>query len=127
MADLNACYQFLDNLYSNAIKYSPAWRRSLRPHPRGAAAFVWEVQDHGAGLSEAEQAKLFQKFTKLSTRPTGGESSTGLGLSIVKMLSTPWVGMCLPQPARLGQHLFAPPAAAAGANQQNSAPTAVAA
>jgi signal transduction histidine kinase len=45
-----------------------------------------EVQDEGPGLSEADKAKLFGKFTRLSARPTGGEHSTGLGLSIVKKL-----------------------------------------
>jgi signal transduction histidine kinase len=44
------------------------------------------VQDEGAGLSEEDKAKLFGKFARLSARPTGGEHSTGLGLSIVKKL-----------------------------------------
>jgi signal transduction histidine kinase len=86
-ADPKATWRVLDNLLSNAIKYSPAGRDifvRLRETPDGA---LWEVQDQGPGLTEADQAKLFQKFTKLSARPTGGESSTGLGLSIVKMLA----------------------------------------
>jgi signal transduction histidine kinase len=45
-----------------------------------------EVQDQGPGLSAADHARLFQKFAILSARPTAGESSTGLGLSIVKRL-----------------------------------------
>jgi signal transduction histidine kinase len=45
------------------------------------------VQDEGPGISEADQKKLFQKHTKLTARPTGGESSVGLGLSIVKRLA----------------------------------------
>jgi signal transduction histidine kinase len=44
------------------------------------------VQDQGQGLSQADQQKLFQKFTRLSARPTGGEHSSGLGLFIVKRL-----------------------------------------
>lgn len=87
LADRNAAYRILDNLLSNAIKYSPPGRDvfvRMRNLPGGV---VWEVQDQGAGLTEADQARLFQKFTKLSARPTGGESSTGLGLSIVKMLA----------------------------------------
>jgi signal transduction histidine kinase len=87
LADSKAAYRILDNLLSNAIKYSPPGGDvfvRMRNSPDGV---IWEVQDHGAGLSEADQAKLFQKFTKLSARPTGGESSTGLGLSIVKMLA----------------------------------------
>ncbi|MEQ8926309.1 MAG: ATP-binding protein, partial [Fulvivirga sp.] len=42
------------------------------------------VMDQGPGVAKEEQDKLFQKFSKLSARPTGGESSTGLGLSLVK-------------------------------------------
>jgi len=87
LADSKAAYRILDNLLSNAIKYSPPGGDvfvRMRNSPDGV---VWEVQDQGAGLTAADQAKLFQKFTKLSARPTGGESSTGLGLSIVKMLA----------------------------------------
>jgi signal transduction histidine kinase len=88
LADSKAAYRVLDNLLSNAIKYSPPGGDvfvRMRNHPDGV---VWEVQDQGAGLTEADQERLFQKFTKLSARPTAGESSTGLGLSIVKMLAT---------------------------------------
>jgi signal transduction histidine kinase len=45
-----------------------------------------EVQDEGPGLSDEDKKKLFGKFARLSARPTGGEHSTGLGLSIVKRL-----------------------------------------
>jgi signal transduction histidine kinase len=86
-ADPRAAGRIIENLLSNAIKYSPPGCDifvRMRNSPDGV---VWEVQDQGPGLSEAEQAKLFQKFTRLSARPTAGESSTGLGLSIVKMLA----------------------------------------
>ncbi len=87
LADPKATYRILDNLLSNAIKYSPP-RGDVYVRMRNLPdAVLWEVQDQGAGLTEADQARLFQKFTKLSARPTGGESSTGLGLSIVKMLA----------------------------------------
>jgi signal transduction histidine kinase len=45
-----------------------------------------EVRDNGPGLSEEDKRKLFGKFVRLSAQPTGGEHSTGLGLSIVKKL-----------------------------------------
>lgn len=45
-----------------------------------------EIQDEGPGLSEADKKKLFGKFARLSAQPTGGEHSTGLGLSIVKKM-----------------------------------------
>ena len=46
-----------------------------------------EVRDEGPGISEEDQTRLFRKFTRLSARPTGGEHSTGLGLSIVKHIT----------------------------------------
>ncbi len=45
-----------------------------------------QVQDEGPGLTDEDKKNLFQRFVKLSAKPTGGESSTGLGLSIVKSL-----------------------------------------
>jgi signal transduction histidine kinase len=45
-----------------------------------------EVADEGPGISEEDKKKLFGKFARLSARPTGGEHSTGLGLSIVKKM-----------------------------------------
>jgi signal transduction histidine kinase len=45
------------------------------------------VRDEGPGISDEDQKKLFQKYSRLSARPTGGESSTGLGLSIAKRLA----------------------------------------
>jgi signal transduction histidine kinase len=47
----------------------------------------FSVRDEGSGLSAGDQAMLFQKFKKLTPRPTAGESSTGLGLSIVKTVA----------------------------------------
>ena len=44
------------------------------------------VQDEGQGLSDKDKEHLFGRFAKLSARPTGGEHSTGLGLSIVKKM-----------------------------------------
>ena len=47
----------------------------------------FRVADQGPGLTNADQKKVFGKFQRLSARPTGGESSTGLGLSIVKSVA----------------------------------------
>jgi len=55
--------------------------------PQGTGEIEFAVQDAGPGLSEADHEKLFQKFKKLTARPTGGETSTGLGLSIVKTIA----------------------------------------
>jgi signal transduction histidine kinase len=45
-----------------------------------------EVKDEGPGISDGDKKRLFGKFVRLSAQPTGGEHSTGLGLSIVKKL-----------------------------------------
>lgn len=76
----------LDNLVSNAIKYSPPEEEIdiVIKEESGMAHF--EVKDNGPGLTEDEQERVFEKFSRLSAQPTGGETSTGLGLSISKKL-----------------------------------------
>jgi signal transduction histidine kinase len=76
--------QVLENLLSNAIKFSPPEKSiflNLWIH-EGKAHIG--IKDEGPGISSDDQKKLFHKFQQLSAKPTGGESSTGLGLSIVK-------------------------------------------
>ena len=89
LADAQSFGQIVDNLLSNAIKFSPRDRSvavRVLAEADGAAATV-EVQDAGPGLSEEDQRELYGKFARLSARPTGGETSNGLGLSIVKRLA----------------------------------------
>ena len=91
--DRRAIEQILENLVSNALKFSPpgcpVTVRSRVQEKSGAEACVahLEVADSGPGIPEADFARLFDKFSRLSARPTGGESSTGLGLFIVKRLA----------------------------------------
>jgi signal transduction histidine kinase len=86
-ADAAATLQILDNLISNALKYSPP-NTTVHVHTLPEANYILvSVRDEGPGISQADQKRLFQKFTRLSARPTGGESSTGLGLAIVKRLA----------------------------------------
>jgi signal transduction histidine kinase len=86
-ADSAATLQILDNLISNALKYSPP-NTTVHIHALPEKEnIVINVRDEGPGISEVDQKKLFQKFTRLTARPTGGESSTGLGLAIVKKLA----------------------------------------
>jgi signal transduction histidine kinase len=125
IADETFLNQIVENLLSNALKYSPTGKKvqvwvdggqwangdanksasqnnapptsDNKPlhEPSAVAAIHYplstpfvciSVRDEGPGLSDADKAKLFNKFTRLSAQPTGGESSTGLGLSIVKKL-----------------------------------------
>lgn len=84
--DTATLHQILDNLLSNALKYSPL-HKNLYVHLYKTKSNVrCEIQDEGPGLSVEDQQKLFSKFTRLTPRPTQGEHSTGLGLYIVKKL-----------------------------------------
>lgn len=91
-ADRNATMQILDNLISNAVKFSPL-KSTVQVVVLIENGFVsLQVKDHGPGLSADDQKKLFGKFARLTAQPTGGESSTGLGLSIVKKLAEAMAG-----------------------------------
>lgn len=86
VCDEAAIVQVFDNLISNALKFSPEGSSiTVRTYQRGDKA-RFEVQDEGPGLTAEDKAKLFGKFARLSAKPTGGENSTGLGLSIVKTM-----------------------------------------
>ncbi len=79
--------QILDNLVSNAIKYSLSDSviviATRRIHHDAVAI---EVRDQGLGMSEDDLRRVFGKFQRLSASPTGNETSNGLGLSIVRSL-----------------------------------------
>ncbi|NJO15749.1 MAG: PAS domain-containing protein [Thioploca sp.] len=86
LVDKSTSEGILDNLISNAIKYSPFDKNIyIRLYQRDSYIHS-EIKDEGPGLSENDLLKLFGKFTRLSSKPTGGEHSTGLGLFIVKKL-----------------------------------------
>ena len=76
----------VDNLGSNAIKYSPIGGKITLLVDHDADNTVIRVTDEGAGLSPEDLGRLFGRFQRLSAKPTAGESSTGLGLSIVKRI-----------------------------------------
>lgn len=78
--------RIMDNLISNAIKFSPRNSLIIISAEKTNGFYVIEVKDHGPGFSPNDKKHLYQKFKKLSARPTAGESSNGLGLAIVKIL-----------------------------------------
>lgn len=92
--DRNTFVQIIDNLVSNAVKYSPhdkhIWVRAdfriNEETPTRPPVLRIEIQDEGPGFTDEDKNKLFGKFARLSAKPTGNEHSTGLGLSIVKQL-----------------------------------------
>jgi signal transduction histidine kinase len=78
--------QVINNLITNAIKYSfPKTVITLRARVMGNEAVI-SVQDQGQGIPAGEVGKLFTDFGRTSVKPTGGEKSTGLGLAIVKRM-----------------------------------------
>lgn len=87
LVDRDWMREILDNLINNAIKYSPQGKSiAVYVKAEEESGLYLEVKDQGQGFSEEDLKKAFQKFSRLSSKPTGGESSTGLGLSIVKTL-----------------------------------------
>ena len=79
--------RILDNLLSNAIKFSPHESRVEIICVQNNSNTSISITDQGPGFSKEDELKMFKMFQKLSARPTGNESSTGLGLSIVKSLT----------------------------------------
>ncbi len=78
----------IDNLISNAIKYSPKGKSIyINSYINDNKIFI-EVEDEGPGLTDKDKQKLFEPFQKLSAKPTGNEYSTGLGLALVKDIIT---------------------------------------
>ncbi|HEX5170817.1 MAG TPA: HAMP domain-containing sensor histidine kinase [Cyclobacteriaceae bacterium] len=86
-ADARLLKRILENLISNAIKYSKPGTSVWIKAGRTNGAIVFSVRDEGPGISVEDQQKMFSRFQRLSARPTGNESSTGLGLAIVKSLA----------------------------------------
>jgi len=85
-ADSHQLQHVMNNLVSNAIKYTSfngevvvsVWCKSNEA--------VIQVKDSGLGMTQEDISEAFQEFRRLSARPTGDESSTGLGLFIVKKI-----------------------------------------
>jgi len=78
--------QVLNNLISNAVKYSYPNSTITVKVFKGNHQIITQVVDEGQGISENEIDGIFKPFKKTSTKPTGGENSHGLGLAIVKKI-----------------------------------------
>ncbi|GAB4331291.1 MAG: hypothetical protein OHK0038_06060 [Flammeovirgaceae bacterium] len=86
MTDSDFIFRIVDNLLSNAIKFS--WNNSnifINIKNQGEHWSI-SIRDEGQGFSEEDKQKVFMRFQRLTAKPTAGENSTGLGLSIVKAL-----------------------------------------
>lgn len=78
--------QIMENLVSNALKFSPEGGKVLLSSGEAGKQIFMTVQDNGPGLSETEIDFIFNKYAVAAPKPTANEHSTGLGLSIVKRL-----------------------------------------
>jgi len=85
LADPFHLMEVLDNLVSNALKFMPPGPPTRRVTLRVRDGLI-EIQDEGPGFTEEDKAHAFERFRRLSARPTAGEGSTGLGLSIARAL-----------------------------------------
>jgi len=86
MSDKQLVSRICENLISNAIKYTMPGRQVWVSVSEEKDAVSIVVQDEGLGIPKEELPNLFSKYSKISTQPTAGEASTGLGLSIVKRI-----------------------------------------
>ncbi len=111
-ADRAALRQVMDNLLSNAVKFSPSGGRISLEVSGGPGEVLFTVSDSGPGFTGEDVTRVFQRFARLSARPTAGESSTGLGLSIVKTLVSEMHGTVTIEPGPAGRCMVRLPHAA---------------
>ena len=89
-ADPSRMHEVFENLLSNAVKFSPYGKNifvSMNGLSESGATVQVAIQDEGPGLTQEDKQKIFGRFMRLSALPTGGEVSTGLGLSVVRQLT----------------------------------------
>lgn len=84
--DPNRIKQVVDNLISNAIKFSQPHSQIKISLSQNAHKIIFAVIDSGPGIAEAEQKQVFLPFQTVSNKPTAGEYSSGLGLAICKSI-----------------------------------------
>ncbi len=85
-ADAAKVEQVLNNLISNAVKFSLPGTTVTVTLAASEGGYLTCVQDQGPGIPAQEFDRLFRPFSKTSVKTTGGEKSTGLGLAIVKKI-----------------------------------------
>jgi two-component system sensor histidine kinase/response regulator len=96
----------LQNLVSNAIKYSPRGSRVSISATQTERSGRMLVMDRGPGISEEDQGRLFQRFVRGGNEPTEGESSTGLGLAMAKQQARAMGGNLWYDPREGGGSVF---------------------
>ena len=84
LAERAGTLHVLQNLLSNALKYAPPGSEVELTAARHGKYARLTVLDRGPGITPQDRERLFQRYVRLSAQPTGGESSTGLGLALAK-------------------------------------------
>ncbi len=105
MVDAEGLDQILDNLLSNAIRFSPAGTTVHAGVTAGNRPFI-EIADQGVGVPETERTMLFGKFRRGSMRPLHGSRGSGLGLYIVRTLARAMNAECSYRPGNTGGSVF---------------------
>ncbi|MCL4202771.1 MAG: cell wall metabolism sensor histidine kinase WalK [Pirellulaceae bacterium] len=91
-ADENGLVTILDNLFANALQYTPSGGRvTIRIHGDASHA-VLEVEDTGVGISARDQQRVFERFYRVDKARSRDLGGTGLGLAIVKHLTQSFGG-----------------------------------
>lgn len=101
-ANEKGLFDALSHLMSNAIKYSPKNSKVQINVVESEENVSIEIIDNGPGIPANEVDKLFTKYGRLSSRPTGGEMSTGLGLYLTERLVKAMGGSCGTKPGSPG-------------------------
>lgn len=105
--DVLAAEHVVENLLSNALKFAPPGSRVRVVLESGNPGSVRiRVLDRGPGIDESDRKRLFLRYVRLTARPTSGESSTGLGLSIAKQLADAMHGSLSYEPREDGGSAF---------------------
>ncbi|HCW06194.1 MAG TPA: hypothetical protein DGG95_02390 [Cytophagales bacterium] len=86
-SDKNYLGRVVENMLSNAVKFSDEKKKIECTLTRKDGVIEFSVKDEGPGFSLEDKQKMFQRFQPLTARPTGGETSTGLGLFLIKSIA----------------------------------------
>jgi len=87
LADADLLSRAVENLVSNAIKYSPSGTEVALTASSDEDAVSLEVADHGYGIPEADLARVFEKFYRVPRVQDAGVPGTGLGLAMVREIA----------------------------------------
>ena len=87
VTDKTILQRIAENLLGNAVKFTSKGKNIYVQLSEEKDAVVFTVRDEGVGMDESDLSKLFKPYTDISSKPTAGEPSSGLGLSIVKRMA----------------------------------------